>query len=102
MTQGTAGAGTGGASASASASLDFPPSPKASVCGFSLGLPRFKFGFKLVIPGFPPTLPFPFISLKLSCDLSNPVDITAGLKSPFGGGRTPNGEPDPDLTDSFP
>jgi hypothetical protein len=89
-------------SVSADASLDFPPGPTATICGYSLALPRFKFGLSLFIKlpfAFPPAIPFPFLAFKLSCDPSNPVDITAGLKQPFGGGRTYNAPPDPDLDD---
>lgn len=89
-----------GAGAGASVSLDFPPSPTASICGFSLGIPRFKIGF--VLPSI--ALPFviPYISFKLVCKLPNPVDISAGLNSPFGGGRTFNADPNPDLNDATP
>lgn len=85
---------------SASASLDFPDSPDASVCGFALALPRFKFGFVLPPFAFPPAIPLPFSAYKLSCDLNNPVDISAGLKLPFGGKRSANNDADPDLDDS--
>jgi hypothetical protein len=87
---------------SATAGLDFPPSPKASLCGFALGLPRFTFGFKLPSIKFPPPIPLPFIAFKLSCDPKNPIDVTAGLALPFGGGRTPNNDPDPDLDEDSP
>lgn len=80
-----------------SASLDFPPSPKASICGFSIGPPRFKFGFILPMIAFPPQIPIPYIAFKLVCALPNPIDVSAGLKAPFGGGRSYNAEPDPDL-----
>lgn len=92
------GASAGGAGASAS--VDFPPSPKASICGFSLGLPRFSFSFFLPSIPFPPPLPSFFISFKLTCDPTHPVDVTAGLNLPFGGGRTMNADPDPDLDDA--
>lgn len=70
-------------------------------CGLSLGLPTFglSFGFKLPsIPPFP-ALPSLNLAFKLSCDPSKPLDISAGV--PFGGGRTTNIGPDPDLDDSF-
>ena len=79
------------------ASLDFPPSPAASICGFSLGLPRFKFGFVLPSIAFPPQIPLPYIAFKLTCSLPNPIDVTTGLKAPFGGGRSYNADPSPDL-----
>jgi|SRR6267378_2667040 len=87
---------------SANAAIDFPPSPTASPCGFQIGIPRFAFGFKLPVFGFPPSIPRPFIAFALSCKLPNPVDITAGANLPFGGGRTPNTEPDPDLNEDSP
>ena len=82
--------------------LDFPASPQASICGFNIGLPRFS--FSLLIPKFTfiPAIPFPFLGFQLTCDLSHPVDITAGLNLPFGGGRTPNNDPDPDDNDDYP
>ena len=86
----------------ADAALDFPPSPTATPCGFKLGVPRFSFGFKLPTIKFPPTLPFPFVALVLSCDPRNPVDVVASANLPFGGGRTPNAEPDPDLDEDNP
>ena len=86
----------------ASASLDFPPSPQASICGFTLGLPRFSFGFLLPAIKFPPDIPFPFLGFRLTCDLSKPIDITAGLNLPFGGGRTPNNDPLPYKDDDTP
>jgi len=79
-----------------SAGVSFPSTPKASICGFSLGLPTFKFGFKLPSIQFPPALPIPFIHFKLSCKLPNPVDVTAGLNMPYGGGRENNAGVDPD------
>jgi hypothetical protein len=82
---------------SAGASLDFPPSPTATPCGFKIGLPRFAFGFRLPPLPLIPQLPNVFIALVLSCDPRNPVDIVAGANLPFGGGRTPNTDPDPDL-----
>jgi hypothetical protein len=78
------------------ASVTFPPSPQASVCGFQLGLPRFKFSFQLPGISFPPQIPIPFIAFKLSCNPRNPVDITAGLKLPFGGGRSNRVPANPD------
>jgi|SRR5208282_410025 len=83
-------------------SVAFPPSPTASVCGLSLGLPKFTLGFKLPSLSFPPAIPIPFIAFKLSCNPTNPVDVTAGLKLPFGGGRPNNAPPDPDDQENFP
>jgi hypothetical protein len=94
--------GFAGSTVSASAGIDFPPSPAASICGFSLGLPHFHFGFKLPSIAFPPALPIPFISFKLTCSLPNPIDVTAGLKLPYGGGRTYNAPPNPDDNDTSP
>ncbi len=84
------------------ASIDFPPSPGASVCGFSIGLPRFSFGFLLPTIPFPPSIPLPFFGFRLTCDPSKPIDVTAGLNLPFGGGRTPNGDPSPFTNDVYP
>lgn len=86
----------------ATAALDFPPSPDSSVCGFHIGLPRFSFAFILPSISLIPLPPLPFLGFALSCDLSKPIDITADLKLPFGGGRTPNNDPDPDDDDDFP
>jgi hypothetical protein len=86
-------------------SLAFPPSPAASLCGFSLGLPKFSFGFKLPSSSalsFPPAIPLPFVAFKLSCDPKKPVDVTAGLKLPFGGGRPNNMPADPDDNEAYP
>lgn len=93
---------SGSSDPDASASVSFPPSPKASICGFSLGLPRFSISFFLPAIAFPPKIPLPFISFKLSCDPKNPIDVTAGLSLPFGGGRVSNAEPDPDTNDATP
>jgi hypothetical protein len=82
-------------------SAPFPPSPPALPCGFALpALPKFKFGFTLPPLPFPPNIPLPFIAFKLSCNLSSPIDVTGGLKLPFGGGRVNNAPPDPDLDET--
>jgi hypothetical protein len=84
---------------------NFPPSPVASVCGFSIGLPRISFPFPPTLPSLAfltNLIPIPFLGFRLTCDLSHPVDITAGLKLPFGGGRTANNDPDPDDQDDYP
>lgn len=91
--------GSGG-SIGVSAGVSFPETPTASICGFSLGLPSFHFGFKLPGFKFPPAIPLPFIHFKLSCKLPNPVDVTAGLDMPYGGGRADTSGPDPDLADA--
>lgn len=83
------------------ASLDFPPSPEASPCGFALGLPRFKVGVRLPGFSFPPTFRV-FLAFKLVCKLPNPIDVTAGVDTPFGGGRVSNADPDPDLNEDSP
>ena len=81
------------------ASASFPPSPiKAVPCGFCLALPKFIFGFTLPTFNFPPKFPIPFLGLKLSCDLSNPVSVSAGLG--FGAGRKSNHGKDADLMES--
>jgi hypothetical protein len=72
-----------------------PSPPAASLCGFSLPKSLFKFGFKLPALAFPPAIPTPYLALGLNCSLSNPLDVSAGLR--YGGGRTPNADPDPDL-----
>jgi hypothetical protein len=84
-------------SPSASASVDVvPAAPAATICGFAIGIPRLKFGLSISLAGlgFPPELPIPWLSLKLTCSLSDPVDVSGGLA--FGGGRPVNSEPDPD------
>lgn len=86
--------------ADASASASFTaPKVNASPCNFSLTLPKFTFGFVLPAFSFPPPIPFPRLRLKLSCDLSNPVDISADFGP--GGGRKSNADPSPDADDSF-
>ena len=77
--------------------VEFPKSPDAQICGFSLALPRFSLGLN-VDPGLLlplPPLPTFHLSFALSCDPSHPVDLTGGVE--FGGGRTPNNDPSPDL-----
>jgi len=51
----------------------------ASICGLSIVLPTFNFGFTLPAIPFPPIFTLPTFSFKLSCDLKNPIDITANL-----------------------
>jgi len=59
----------------------------ASVCDITIKLPKFPLPPVFVLPPipFPPPLPIPKFSFGLSCDLKNPIDITAGIS--FGGGR---------------
>jgi hypothetical protein len=86
--------------AQAGASAGFTkPELNASPCNFSFKLPSFTFGFTLKLPGFPPPIPIPRFRLALSCDLSKPIDVSAGLD--YGGGRTSNSLPSPDDDDSF-
>lgn len=76
------------------------PQINANPCNFSFKLPTFKFGFVLPTFKFPPfDIPIPRFRLAISCDLSQPIDVSAGLD--FGGGRTPNGDPSPDDDESF-
>lgn len=77
---------------------DLPAVPAVSLCGFSLPLPIFKFGFKLPglgIPIPPPIPPFQ-LALGLTCPPfgTSPIDITAGV--PNGGGRKGVVPKDPD------
>lgn len=65
------------------------------LCGFKLPSLIFEFGLNLDLPfAFPPTIPIPKISLGLTCDLTNPIDVTAGIA--YGGGRKATFDPDPD------
>lgn len=75
------------------------PELNASPCSFSFKLPSFTFGFTLPDIPFPPPLPIPRLKLVLSCDLKNPIDVSAGLE--FGGGRVSNAPTSPDDDDSF-
>lgn len=75
------------------------PELNASICNFSFKLPSLSFGFSLpslslVLPKI--SLPFiiPSFSFSLNCDLSNPIDVSAGLE--YGGGRVSCFEPSPD------
>lgn len=86
--------------ADASANASFTkPDVQASGCTLSFKLPSFSFGFLLNLPPFPPPIPIPHLRLALSCDLSNPIDVSAGID--FGGGRTSNAPKSPDDDDSF-
>lgn len=67
----------------------------ASICGFSLGLPKFPIPPKLKLPALPiPPLPIPRLSFQLTCDPNKPIDVSAGLS--FGGGKLPCSDPNPD------
>jgi hypothetical protein len=90
---GSAGGAAGGLTAAASGTV------QATCCGFSIGIPTsFKIAFK------PPPIPnpltalallIPHVAFKLSCaNPAAPVNQTSGV--PWGGGRIPNAEPDPD------
>ncbi len=81
--------------------VSFPPSlVKAIPCGFCISLPKFSLSFLLPKFSFPPLIPIPFLglSLTLSCDLSKPISVSAGIR--FGGGRVPNHDRDADLSES--
>jgi hypothetical protein len=72
----------------------------ASPCNFQFRLPSFTFGLNLPTIPFPPfVIPFPRFRLEISCDLSKPLDVSAGLS--YGGGRASNNDPSPDDDDSF-
>ncbi len=79
----------------ASADAGFSDSkPAASLCGFKIPLPYFKFALNLPsfkLPAFPPKIK---LAIGINCSLSNPVDFSAGLE--WGGGRKGTFEPDPD------
>jgi hypothetical protein len=82
----------------ATTAVAFPPGPSAAnLCKFPFP-PKvnvsLSLGFQL--PAIPPKLPTPFINIGLSCALSNPFDVAAGIAP--GGGRTPNAAPNPDDT----
>lgn len=77
------------------------PAATAGTCGISLAPPRFVFGVSLALPfAFPPKPPSLNLSFKLSCDPTNPVDVSGGLA--WGAGRESNVPPDPDDTEDDP
>lgn len=88
-----------GPAVSANADAGFADDPSAAtLCGFTFPpFPFFKFGFSLAGLKFPPALPIPKIGLAINCDLNNPLSVTAGVA--WGGGRNPNGYPDPDAVE---
>ena len=75
------------------------PELDANPCSFGFKLPNFSFGFVFPDIPFPPPIPFPSLRLALSCDLSKPIDVSAGIS--YGGGRKSNALPSPDDDDSF-
>jgi hypothetical protein len=96
----TAGPPPGPATSPVTAGL--APSPTAaSLCGFALPSLRFKFGF--VLPALPalPKLPSIHLPLGLNCSQNNPLAVaqSGGKPLPYGGGRTPNADPDPDYVE---
>lgn len=86
--------------AQASADASFTkPEINASPCSFSFKLPSFSFSFSFKFK-FPPfDIPIPRFRLAISCDLSKPIDVSAGLE--FGGGRVALFDTSPDDDDSF-
>jgi hypothetical protein len=89
--------GSGGISPDVSGGVDLIVTPTATICGFAIGPPRLKFSLSTFLALFgqlPPIPPKFFLAFKLSCDLSDPVNVSSGLD--WGAGRCPIGEPDPD------
>ena len=82
----------------AGVSFDTGEDEVAGPCGLSLKIPTFTFGFSLPPIEFPPAIPFPVFGFALSCNPSDPIDITAGLE--YGGSRVPRFEADPDASDT--
>jgi len=76
------------------------PTLNANPCNFSFKLPSFTFGFNLPAIPFPPFfIPIPRFRLAISCDLSQPVKLDAGID--YGGGRQSKNFLSPDDDDSF-
>lgn len=76
------------------------PEINASPCEFAFKLPTFTFGLKLPSFKFPPfEIPIPRFRLAISCDLSKPIDVSAGVEA--GGGRVALFDTSPDDDDSF-
>jgi hypothetical protein len=73
-----------------------PGPPVGDLCGFKIPSFTFSLGFNLPSLSFPPPFPRLTASLGLNCDLSNPVNVSAGIS--FGGGRKPTGNPDSEDT----
>ncbi len=79
-----------------SASVDFEePTLNADPCNFSLSIkfPSFNFVLPNLSIDFPPDLSL-YFNFELSCDLSKPINVSAGVGP--GGGRVPAMDPDPD------
>lgn len=80
------------------------PAAVAGPCGVSLSVPDWLklLGQSLPLPPFPPFPPLPKLNLrfKLTCDPTNPVDVSGGLT--WGAGRESNAPPDPDDTEDDP
>lgn len=75
------------------------PELNAEPCNFEFKLPNFTFGFNLPPFAFPPPIPIPRFRFAISCDLSKPIDVSAGLD--YGGGRVSSYDLSPDDDDSF-
>lgn len=78
-----------------------PGPPVASLCGFTVpSLPNFSPGFSLPTDalGIPPQLPIPKLPFGIDCGSHNPQDASKGVA--YGGGRTPNADPSPDLDEN--
>jgi len=71
------------------------PELNAHPCEFKIVLPFPQFSLNLPPIPFPP-FPFPLfnLNLALSCSLDEPIDMSSG--QPYGGGRIPCFDPDPD------
>jgi len=87
--------------ASITVGMSTPTLPAIAICGLLFKFPPaifFSFGFTLPTIPFPPKIPLPYISLSLNCNLSNPLNVSAGLS--YGGGRQSNADPDPDMQEA--
>src|SRR6266478_2230454 len=85
-------------STSTTSSFAQPTAPVSSLCAFTVPkLPAFKPGFSLPTGALaiPPSLPLPKIPFGISCSQNNPQNASKDV--PYGGGRTPNADPSPDL-----
>jgi len=83
-----------------SASVSFDAGlPAAELCGFKIPFISAALGFHLPPLAYPPAIPTFGLSLGLNCNLNNPISVTATLffRGPYGGGRIPAYDPDPDL-----
>jgi hypothetical protein len=79
-----------------------PTETASSLCAFKLPLiPNFLPSFSFPLSGLLPTLPpLPKLPLSINCAQNNPQDVSSGL--PYGGGRTSNADPSPDLNEDQP